>query len=103
MEALVFKANSFSTLLLFVGTRPAGETLAHLLLVLAGEKGALNGKDVLLDQRYTQEELAKMVGATRQWVAATLSRMKRDGSLDIVNARIRIRSIKRLRHFAENS
>jgi len=102
VEALVFKANCFSTLLQFVGTRPTGETLAHLLLVLAGEKGALNGENVLLDQRYTQEELAKMVGATRQWVATTLSRMKRDGLLDIANTRIRIRNIERLRHFAEN-
>mgnify|MGYP001134538199 CR=1 FL=1 len=102
VEALVFKASCFSALLQFVGTRPTGETLAHLLLVLAGEQGALNREDVLLDQRYTQEELAKMVGATRQWVATTLSRMKRDGLLDIVNTRIRIRNIERLRHFAEN-
>ena len=102
VEALVFKANCFSALLQFVGTRPAGETLAHLLLILAAEQGPADSGDVLLDQRYTQEELAKMVGATRQWVTTTLSRMKREGLLDVVNARIRIRNVERLRHFAKN-
>ncbi|MGX9389447.1 Crp/Fnr family transcriptional regulator [Nitrobacteraceae bacterium UC4446_H13] len=102
VEALVFKAACFSSLLQFVGTRPAGKTLAHLLLILAGEQSASDNEEVVLDQRYTQEELAKMVGATRQWVATTLARMKRDRLLDVVNAKIRILNIERLRHFAEN-
>jgi CRP/FNR family cyclic AMP-dependent transcriptional regulator len=103
VEALVFKATCFSALLQFVGTRPAGTTLAHLLLILADcQQPAVNG-EVLLDQRYTQEELAKMIGTTRQWVAATLSRMKRDKLLDVVSARIRILDLDRLRRLAESS
>jgi CRP-like cAMP-binding protein len=101
VDALVFKASCFSSLLQFVGTRPAGQTLAHLLIILAQNHTPLGEGEVLLDQRYTQDKLAKMIGTTRQWVATTLSRMKRDKLLDVVNARIRIRDIERLRCFAE--
>lgn len=101
IDALVFKASCFSALLQFVSTRPAGQTLAHLLLILAENHTPVGEGEVLLDQRYTQDKLAKMIGTTRQWVATTLSRMKQDKLLDVVNARIRIRDIERLRYFAE--
>jgi CRP-like cAMP-binding protein len=101
VEGLVFKATCFSALLQFMGTRPACETLAHLLLILASNQSP-GCDDVILDQRYTQEELAKMIGTTRQWVAASLARMKKAALLDSVEACIRIRSIDKLRRYAEN-
>jgi CRP-like cAMP-binding protein len=102
VEALVFKATCFSALIQFLGTRPAGETLAHLLLVLAGDGSSDISGEVVLDQRYTQEELAKMIGSTRQWVAVSLSRMKKLDLLEVVDARIRILSMDRLRCFADS-
>lgn len=103
IEGLVFKATCFSSLLQFVGTQPASKTLAHLLLIIAEHQLAGDDGPRVIDRRYSQEELAKMIGATRQWVAASLSRMKRDDLVSIVDGSIVIPSLSRLQRFAETS
>lgn len=103
IEGLVFKATCFSSLLQFVGTQPASKTLAHLLLIIAEHQLAHDDGPRVIDRRYSQEELAKMIGATRQWVAASLSRMKRDDLVSIIDGSIVIPSLSRLQQFAEMS
>lgn len=101
IEGLVFKATCFSSLLQFVGTRPASKTLAHLLLIIAEHQFSSDDGPRTIDRRYSQEELAKMIGATRQWVAASLSRMKREHLVAVVDGGIVIPSLHRLRRFAQ--
>ena len=52
--------------------------LAHLLLTLANIKGKTDTGEITLDRQYTHEELASMIGATRQWVSQTLERFEKD-------------------------
>ena len=47
--------------------------LAHLLLTLANHEGKRSNGQVVLDRRFTHEELASMIGATRQWVSSVLA------------------------------
>jgi CRP-like cAMP-binding protein len=103
IEGLVFKATCFSSLLQFVGTQPASKTLAHLLLIIAGHQPSSDDGPRAIDRRYSQEELAKMIGATRQWVAASLSRMKRSDLVSVVDGSIVIPSLSRLQRFAQTS
>lgn len=101
IEALVFKGKCFSALLQLLGTRSARTLLAHLLLLLARDP-VRNGADrVKLDVRYSQEELAKMVGATRQWVAASLTRMKQAGLIEVESGHIVVVSVVALAEYAE--
>ena len=102
IDGAVFKSKCFSALLQMIGTQPVNQLLARLLLILAHNQSPSDGAKILLDARYTQEELAKMVGATRQWVASTIGRMKRDGVVSIVDGRIAINDIDRLARIADD-
>ena len=100
IEGAAFKAKCFSALLQLLGTRPATVLISQLLLVLAKNQGNGTDGEIFLEPRYTQDALAKMVGATRQWVASSLKRMRREGLLDVVGGRIAIRDLSRLEQFA---
>jgi CRP/FNR family cyclic AMP-dependent transcriptional regulator len=101
IEALVFKAKCFSEMLQLLATRPVKTLVAKLLLLLAHESGQIKGDKATIAHRYTQEELAKMIGATRQWVAAGLSQLKREKIVLVGRDHIDILSMKRLERFAE--
>ncbi|HVT29045.1 MAG TPA: Crp/Fnr family transcriptional regulator [Lacipirellulaceae bacterium] len=79
IEGLVHKGKCYSALLQFLGTKPMSKRLAHLLLTLAERHGATVGETVVIARRYTHEQLASMIGATRQWVSITFDRMEREG------------------------
>lgn len=70
-----------------VGTR-----IAKLILRLGARYGHRAGKDILLNIPLTHQEIADMVGTTRQTVTSTLSRLKRQGVLSIESRRIHIES-----------
>jgi len=50
---------------------------------------------------HTQEDLAKMVGVSRTWVAIALSQFERHGLISKARGRITIQSAKRLEQFIE--
>ena len=79
IEGLVHKGKCYSALLQFLGTKPMSKRLAHLLLTLVERHGATSGQTVVITRKYTHEQLASMIGATRQWVSITLDRMEREG------------------------
>ena len=66
--------------------------IAKLILRLSARYGARSGKDILLNIPLTHQEIADMVGTTRQTVTSVLSRLKRRGVLSIENHRILIES-----------
>lgn len=99
IESVSFKSKCFSALIQLLGTRPIGSLLAQLLVILARDQGG--GDRMLLDPHYSQEELAKLVGGTRQWVASSLKRMKQAQLIDIENGRIVVLSLSRLEQYAD--
>jgi CRP-like cAMP-binding protein len=100
IEALIHKGKCFSTLIQMLGTRSATERLAQLLLMMADLDGRRWPEGIVIGRSHTQEDLAKMVGATRQWVSATLERFRDEGMVDVSPSRILIRDEERLRELA---
>ena len=70
-----------------VGTR-----VAKLILRLSARYGTRVGKEIFLNIPLTHQEIADMVGTSRQTVTTTLSALKRQGVLSIDNRRIHIES-----------
>ena len=79
IEGLEQKGKCYAALLQLVATRSMKKRLAHLLLTLADHNGKRDNGYVALDRQFTHEELANMIGATRQWVSLTLERFEREG------------------------
>ncbi len=66
--------------------------IAKLILRLSARYGARVGHEIFLEIPLTHQEIADMVGTTRQTVTSALSALKRQGVLSIDNHRIRINS-----------
>lgn len=97
VEALVHKGRCFSALIHMLGTRSAAERLAQLLVLMAEMDGRRKPEGVVVSRTLTQEDLARMVGATRQWVSSMLERFRADGLVEVTPQRIVIRDEARLR------
>jgi CRP/FNR family transcriptional regulator, cyclic AMP receptor protein len=80
IDGLVAKGKCYSALVQMLGTRSVTERLAQLLLILASADGATaeRGVSLVVDRRITHEQLASIVGSTRQWVTSTLARFQRE-------------------------
>lgn len=100
VEALEHKGKCYSTMIHMLGTRSASERLAQMLLLMAERDGRPTKNGVVIARTLTHEDLAKMVGATRQWVTTTLERFVGQGMIDIHRTRIVIRDGEKLRRFA---
>lgn len=80
IDGLVHKSKCYSALLQLIGTRQMRARLAHLLLTLAERHGIVDQHDgLLIGSRFTHDELASMIGATRQWVSATMDQFESAG------------------------
>ena len=66
--------------------------IAKLILRLSARYGVRCGKEILLDIPLTHQEIADMVGTTRQTVTSVLNQLRRQGVLSIENRRIRVES-----------
>lgn len=75
--------------------------LAKLILRLSARYGTRVGGDILLNIPLTHQEIADMVGTTRQTVTAALSQLKRQGVLSIDSHRIQIESEELLHELAQ--
>ena len=76
VEGLVQKGKCYSALVQMLGTRSVVERLAQLLLILADNDGRAEGDRAVIRRVLTHEELANMVGSTRQWVTASLKKFE---------------------------
>lgn len=85
IEGLVAKSKCYSALVQMLGTRSATQRLAQLLVIL----GELYGKPenrpdrLVLRRKVTHDQLAMIVGVTRQWVTTTLDRFQQQGVLSV--------------------
>ncbi|WP_156964563.1 Crp/Fnr family transcriptional regulator [Methylocapsa aurea] len=100
VEALEHKGKCYSAMIHMLGTRSASERLAQLLVLMADRDGRRCKEGVVISRTLTHEDLAKMVGATRQWVTMTLERLVAQGMIDIRRTQIVILDEQRLRRFA---
>jgi CRP-like cAMP-binding protein len=88
VHGLAFKGKCYSTLLQMLGTRSVTERLALVLVNLATSRGRQAAGGLLVSPAPTHEELAGTVGATRQWVSATVERFKRAGLIEAGDRRL---------------
>lgn len=100
IEGLVYKSKCYTALLQLMGTESKTVRLAHLLLTLAEPVGD-KGRQSVVAQELTQEELATMIGATRQAVSIALDRFEKDGMIERQGFRIAITDIDRLRRLCD--
>jgi len=96
IDALIVKGRCYSSLAQILGTKPARGRLAELLLALAGRR-ANTGTEMEVPRHVTHEQLAAIIGSTRQWVTATLARFERDGLVSVKPGAIVILNARLLR------
>ena len=88
VEALVSKGKAYSALIHMLGTRSAAERLAQLLLLMANLDGRRTSEGIVIGRTMTQEDLAKMVGVTRQWITTSLDRFRDQGFITMTPTKI---------------
>lgn len=77
--------------------QPVEQRLARKLVDLADRYGIPAGDgDVAIRERFTQQELAEMVGTTRETLAHTLADFRRRGLVDTADHEVTIRDTARL-------
>lgn len=98
VDALVQKSRCYSAVIHMLGTRSVTQRLAQLLLAMERPGADRGGR--ILGRPLTHEELARMVGATRQWVSTTLERFREQGLIEPRRHGIAVRDEHGLRALA---
>lgn len=81
-RALSFKIRWTSMIAANLATKSASQRLAEILRALAEIDGtAARGGRIVLNRRFSQEELALMAGCTRQWVSQQMAVLRQRGAL----------------------
>ena len=88
VEALSHKGRCYSELLQVLATQSVEERLRQLLQNLARLYGRQDNGLCVIDRSFSHEDLATMVGATRQWTTMTLSRLQKQGIIRIFGRKI---------------
>jgi len=84
-----------------LNTRPLSARLAKNILALARSYGIAQGDEIRIGLQLAQEELAQLVGASRQRVNQELKELERDGALRVEPARLVVLSREKLMLAAE--
>ncbi|GBU17794.1 MULTISPECIES: Crp/Fnr family transcriptional regulator [Methylobacterium] len=90
IEALEAKGRCYTAMAQMLGTRSVIERLAQLLINLGALYGTPEDGTVVIRRRITHDEIAALVGSTRQWVTMMLKRFQREGVIAIDRAHIRL-------------
>lgn len=88
VEAMAFKVQWLSALVQMLGTQSVTQRIAQLLDTLSKLYGVPDAGGVAIGTPFSHEELASMVGASRQWVTTTLDRLQERGIVRIHKRRI---------------
>ncbi|MCJ2036483.1 Crp/Fnr family transcriptional regulator [Methylobacterium sp. J-068] len=90
IAALEAKGRCYTAMAQMLGTRSVIERLAQLLLNLGDLYGTPDQGAVVIHRRITHDEIAALVGSTRQWVTMMLKRFQREGIVAVDKAHIRL-------------
>ncbi len=96
IEGLVAKGKCYSALVQMLGTRSVTERLTHLLVILASTHGRADGERLVIERQLTHEEIACIVGGTRQWVTKTLDKLQKSGVISVTRKRIVVENVAKL-------
>ena len=91
IEGLAYKGRCYSELLQVLATQSVEERLRQLLQSLTNLYGRGEGELRVIDRHFSHEELATMVGSSRQWVTMTLNRLQKQGMITLVGRKIALR------------
>src|SRR5260221_8255353 len=103
IEGLVFKGKCYSALVQMLGTRSVTERLSLLLRSLCELYGIEEADGIFIGAAFTHEDLAHMVGATRQWVTMTLKRFQQQGVLRLGRGQLRVLRVDLLKQVGRSS
>lgn len=93
IDGLVAKGKCYSSMAQILGTRSVIERLAQFLLTLSELHGTADGDTIIISRKITHDQIAAMVGSTRQWVTMMLKRFQNRRIIAIDGSTIRIRRI----------
>lgn len=96
IQGLVAKGTCYSALIQMLGTRSVSERLRQFLLILADAQGRQQGGKVIIDRTITYEQIASIVGATRQWVTQTFEKLQAEGVMEISRSEITLVNVSAL-------
>lgn len=97
IEAMEFKGRCYSAMAQMLGTCSASDRMRQVLLHLACDYGVGTSQGIEINTNFTQEEIARMVGSSRQWVAAHLKRLESDGVIRSNRGRLLIYDLDALK------
>lgn len=83
IEGLVAKGKCYSALAQMLGTRSVVERLTQLLVILAENHGRRDGNRLVIERKITHDQIATIVGSTRQWVTITLDKFQKKGIISV--------------------
>lgn len=92
MQVLSSRLRGLSDVMVNLVADDVDTRIAKLILRLGARYGRRDGRVIHLDIPLTHQEIADMVGTTRQTATSTLSRLKKQGVLSIDTHRIDIES-----------
>ena len=90
IDGLVAKGKCYSSMAQMLGTRSVIERLAQYILNLSKLYGSPEGDTIVIHHKVTHDQIAAMVGSTRQWVTMMLTRFQAKGIVSIDGSTIRI-------------
>jgi CRP-like cAMP-binding protein len=93
VEGLVAKGKCYSSMAQMLGTRSVIERLAQYLLNLSELYGSREGDTIVINHKITHDQIAAMVGSTRQWVTMMLKRFQARRIVSVEGSIIRIERI----------
>jgi CRP/FNR family transcriptional regulator len=104
VDLLSCRLRGLADMLLNLSSDDVSTRLVKLLIRLGARYGKpASDADLLLDISLTHQEMADMIGTTRQSVSTTLNEFKRQGLLSVENHCIYIRNGKRLEDLLRRS
>lgn len=88
IEGLSARGRCYSALIQMLGTRSVVERLSQLLIILAENYGRRDRNRLVIERRLTHDQIATIVGSTRQWVTMTLDRLQNKGIISMARQTI---------------
>lgn len=88
IEGLSARGRCYSALIQMLGTRSVIERLTRLLIILAENYGRRESNRLIIERKLTHDQIATIVGSTRQWVTMTLDRLQAKGIISVARQTI---------------
>lgn len=101
VEALAFKGRWLSALVQMLGTQSVTGRVSRLLEILGQLYGSPGKEGIIIGTPFTHEDIANMVGASRQWVTTMLDRFQAQGIVRLGKRQIIIRRPDLLRRLGQ--